>query len=295
MKKGKTLLWLLLALTMITSAAIVSFSSFKANANEIEDDLVPKETGILIFDYPYYIDSQEKLATIAENIYEGEVKSISFDVKNEKTNSWVKSEGLPESDDPIDYGENHDYLLYTLYEISVSKTYEGSEKESVMIAIPGGLSGGDVSEQLEFIKSLGFENKKNCIEFTDSVVQCKIGKKYMFFTLPYGTNGEMEQMVDAIHFAIKEGTSGDQFGYVEMKEFLEANPDLLHAGSGDAFTGDVNGDGSADSADATMILRYDAGLIELDDGQLAAADFNGDGSVDSADSTAILRADAGLE
>ena len=53
--------------------------------------------------------------------------------------------------------------------------------------------------------------------------------------------------------------------------------------------GDVNGDGLISAADAAMVLRYDAGRIELSSAQLKAADMDGDDQVTSMDARAILR------
>jgi len=53
--------------------------------------------------------------------------------------------------------------------------------------------------------------------------------------------------------------------------------------------GDVNGDGLVSAADAAMILRYDAGRIDLSKAQLTAADMDGDDQVTTADAKAILR------
>ncbi len=58
--------------------------------------------------------------------------------------------------------------------------------------------------------------------------------------------------------------------------------------------GDTNGDESTDIADALMIARYDAGLIQLDKNQLSMSDVNKDSSVDIADALMIARYDAGL-
>ena len=58
--------------------------------------------------------------------------------------------------------------------------------------------------------------------------------------------------------------------------------------------GDTNGDGTADIADALMIARYDAGLIQLDEVRLSVSDVNKDDSVDIADALMIARYDAGL-
>lgn len=62
----------------------------------------------------------------------------------------------------------------------------------------------------------------------------------------------------------------------------------------DAIKGDTNGDGSVDIADALMIARYDAGLVQLDETQLSISDVNKDGGVDIADALMVARFDAGL-
>ncbi len=58
--------------------------------------------------------------------------------------------------------------------------------------------------------------------------------------------------------------------------------------------GDVNGDGNVDNLDAAMILKYDAGIIELDSRAWIASDVNRDGSADNLDAAMILKYDAGL-
>lgn len=52
---------------------------------------------------------------------------------------------------------------------------------------------------------------------------------------------------------------------------------------GDAVTGDVNGDGAADDADAAMVYAYVNGKLPLTDAQLSLADVDGSGKVDAAD------------
>lgn len=62
----------------------------------------------------------------------------------------------------------------------------------------------------------------------------------------------------------------------------------------DGISGDVNGDGDVDFADAILTLKYDAGLKELEDDQLLRGDVNGDGDVDFSDAILIIKFDAGL-
>ena len=59
-------------------------------------------------------------------------------------------------------------------------------------------------------------------------------------------------------------------------------------------SGDTNNDGEINIADALMISRYDAGLVELNESQLAVSDVNNDGEVNIADALMISRFDAGL-
>lgn len=58
--------------------------------------------------------------------------------------------------------------------------------------------------------------------------------------------------------------------------------------------GDVNGDGNEDNLDAAAILKYDAGIIDLDDGALSVGDVNYDGNVDNVDAALVLKYDVGL-
>jgi len=58
--------------------------------------------------------------------------------------------------------------------------------------------------------------------------------------------------------------------------------------------GDVNGDGKIAAYDASLVLRYIVGLIELSPDQQGAADVTGDGTVSSLDAALILRHTVGL-
>ena len=53
--------------------------------------------------------------------------------------------------------------------------------------------------------------------------------------------------------------------------------------------GDVNGDLLVSAADVAMILRYDAGLIDLSNAQLLSGDVDKDGEVSEMDAKAILK------
>lgn len=70
--------------------------------------------------------------------------------------------------------------------------------------------------------------------------------------------------------------------------------DTFRVGAGKVLIGDADQDGFVDGGDATTILKYNVGSVELvGDGQ-AAADADQDGFVDGGDATAILKHNVGV-
>lgn len=70
--------------------------------------------------------------------------------------------------------------------------------------------------------------------------------------------------------------------------------DTFRVGAGKVLIGDAEQDGFVDGGDATTILKYNVGSVELvGDGQ-AAADADQDGFVDGGDATAILKYNVGV-
>lgn len=70
--------------------------------------------------------------------------------------------------------------------------------------------------------------------------------------------------------------------------------DTFRVGAGKVLIGDADQDGFVDDGDATTILKYNVGSVELvGDGQ-AAADADQDGFVDGGDATAILKYNVGV-
>lgn len=53
--------------------------------------------------------------------------------------------------------------------------------------------------------------------------------------------------------------------------------------------GDVDNDGTVNTTDARMVLKYSMGILELEDSALALADYNGDGNIDTSDVRAIVK------
>lgn len=70
--------------------------------------------------------------------------------------------------------------------------------------------------------------------------------------------------------------------------------DTFRVGAGKVLIGDADQDGFVGGGDATTILKYNVGSVELvGDGQ-AAADADQDGFVDGGDATAILKYNVGV-
>ena len=70
--------------------------------------------------------------------------------------------------------------------------------------------------------------------------------------------------------------------------------DTFRVGAGKVLIGDADQDGFVDGGDATTILKYNVGSVELvGDGQ-AAADADQDGFVDGGDATALLKYNVGV-
>ena len=100
----------------------------------------------------------------------------------------------------------------------------------------------------------------------------------------------------------------DNLGFEEIDALLKGDISALYpSANGDAYIaeqianaltvkmlGDANGDGVVDSYDATLIARYDVGLIGANGLNLAVCDVNEDGVVDSYDATLVARYDVGL-
>lgn len=70
--------------------------------------------------------------------------------------------------------------------------------------------------------------------------------------------------------------------------------DTFRVGAGKVLIGDADQDGFVDGGDATTILKYNVGSVELVGDDQAAADADQDGFVDGGDATAILKYNVGV-
>lgn len=93
----------------------------------------------------------------------------------------------------------------------------------------------------------------------------------------------------------KDGTaSGYNYTHYELTQAYKALQTAL-ANTASVKKGDVNGDGNINAKDAVDVLKYNAGVLKLDDAKLKAGDVNGDSAVNALDAVAILKHNAGVE
>lgn len=104
-------------------------------------------------------------------------------------------------------------------------------------------------------------------------------------TFKAGDNAGKEKITMTIEEAIAPNE--------EESPFATQDGTVQNVGN-NAYYGDINRDGSADFADAVMLIRYDIGLMTFTDQQKKFGDVNGDGEVDFADAIRIMRFDAGF-
>jgi hypothetical protein len=104
------------------------------------------------------------------------------------------------------------------------------------------------------------------------------GYAYLAETLKYTVDGNT-------YVNINDGFTMPEGDVILTATFVEE--------SGFAY-GDLNRDGIVNSADAILLMRYDAGLESLDAEQMLLADVNRDGRITVYDANEILRIDVGL-
>jgi len=84
----------------------------------------------------------------------------------------------------------------------------------------------------------------------------------------------------------------------QIKDFIEEGFRIIEnpqpTEDPEIIKGDVNGDKTVNTGDATVVLKYSAGMVDLDEMQLIAGDVNRDDNVNTGDATQILKFAAGM-
>ncbi len=126
--------------------------------------------------------------------------------------------------------------------------------------------------------------------YIDIVADSEGGYEFKLDDEGYSSSGVRATVNDNQALAVSKTSNAFWNQYVEYTVSCQ----YVYDGGDEALRGDVNADGYIDNLDAAMILKYDAGIIELDYVQLMVGDVNGDGYVDNLDAAMILKYDAGI-
>ena len=117
-------------------------------------------------------------------------------------------------------------------------------------------------------------------------------------------NEAIEDSVAGQRYALSYDLSNADFGtysdfYIEIQDYATNYTTVKIPINSDSSNivlveGDVNMDGIVNNLDAVIVLKYDAGIIDLIDNEFSVADVNGDSNINNLDATLILKYDAGI-
>ena len=139
-------------------------------------------------DWPVY--STNELAVVSDNIFEGKVIDISFDIVDMVTG---KSDMSYES-------ESTHRMLYTIYTVEVNEMYKGGGEDIRKICVEGGIVGYNEEKQLEYLEKSGLSKQWPGIPMLASGRQLVNGETYLFCT--HGPVGHYECIINIDQFAI---------------------------------------------------------------------------------------------
>lgn len=197
-------------------SVLVMFEVILALLSGCEMNAHPNSTGTeetinyheSLVEWPYYETSQE-LYDAADNIYEGILTEIFFDVCNYRNIMSIKDE-MPEDQSNLE--------LRTIYKIQVISAYKNATDPYIYIAIPTGLRNERVDEQIALLKEVGIYETAG-IPIMGSFELLEIGETYLFFTK--NSPGRYDCIISQYQYAFNDH-SGDKYGpsYAELKDYL---------------------------------------------------------------------------
>ena len=113
-------------------------------------------------------------------------------------------------------------------------------------------------------------------------------------TLNVSPTAVMEVVAAKEAAAVESGSKRQDFVDKEMSYIKKILSELNDPTAEDIITGDVNGDGTVDISDATMIQKVVAGSTTFTSDQMSAADVDNDGYISVIDVTLIQKYAAGV-
>ncbi len=192
--------------------------------------------------------------------------------------------------------KNDNYPTYT-----VTLTDNGDGTAHIAAKLPAGVASGkiviDTSDKLSYVigslssvsSAVINENYSGgmlCVSFSNTNV---FAADTVVFEADFLINGSASLSVSDFTVTEWNLTDGD------IRLASEADGDVIKIFEEISYKlGDANGDDKVDNLDSTIMLKYDAGLIDESKINLKASDVNGDRRVDNLDATRVLKYDAGL-
>lgn len=175
--------------SIIVFAGCVNGSDKEAgNLSDSENDRGSAQYAEIIADWPYY-GTPDELYNNADNIFQGTVKEIYFEIIDMKSG---KADRDPAS-------TSSDRALYTVYRIEVQNSYKGAEKDERLIKVMGGIPGFNESEQLAVMKEAGL-SKSDAIPVYSDKIKLNRNSKYLFLT-KNSIAGDFDNIINADQFA----------------------------------------------------------------------------------------------
>lgn len=294
---------------------------FKANRRWRDNSYMPQKGDIVFFDWNgdgaanhvgIVLEANESAVTTIE----GNTGGVNgYLVARKERNSNILGYGVPDYDlmeklNGVSTARQTAYMLPYSGSATVWETWEGDELqvlcedgEYYLVLYPYVYTGKFVAAYVP--KSSVSLNAD--VKTADGFYSVKKAGKAPEDTVVYHNASTDDLMGSAANYKIRaELAAGDEvqilfedgdFYFIKTEEisgYVLKSDLALENDEESVQQGDLNGDGKVDSADAGLILRYDAGQIGFTSEQLQRADINQDLKVDSADAGLILRYDAGI-
>ena len=140
-------------------------------------------------DWPYY-KTRRELENAATSIYDGVITDIFFKVLDMTTGEVITS-AHEDKDGP--------YMLYTVYEVKVTRNYKNADTEKKYFCINGGKKGYKEDEQVQLLKSVGLYTEGTGVMISGHMPDLNIGETYKFYTVK--SSGPYEYIVNPTQFA----------------------------------------------------------------------------------------------
>ena len=159
-------------------------------------------------DWPHY-DSVQTLVSASDNVFEGKLTNIYFDIVDLKTGYSASKNS-----------EASDLYLYTVYEIDVNTSYKGVNADKICIKVIGGIAGYKEMEQYAKMNEYDLYKDEVGLLVLEQVEPLTLGETYLFLTC--GPSGPYHNIVSDTQFAynVSGADQTSPFTFNEIKFYV---------------------------------------------------------------------------